>query len=146
MTRSQQLIALSGRAVRFGVSGVLSTLVAYATFMFGLQFWHYAIAAVFSWCISVTFGFLINRRFTFRIRGREGGVRHMVLFLIGALLQLGLALIGYKILLDILQLRPTFAFAINLVFTSGFSFIYMNLVAFRHGAGPVVARSVDGGG
>jgi putative flippase GtrA len=134
MIQSQHLWALGGRAARFGVSGVLSTLVAYATFMLGLQFWHYAIAAVFSWCISVTFGFLINRRFTFRIKGRAGGGRDLILFLIGALLQLGLALIGYRILLDILQLRPTVAFGLNLIVTASFSFVYMSLVAFRRGA------------
>jgi putative flippase GtrA len=138
--KSPRLTAFSGRVVRFGVSGVLSTLVAYVTFMVGLRFWHYAIAAVFSWVISVAFGFLVNRRFTFRIKGRENGARDAVLFIIGALLQLGLALIGYHVMLDILSLNATVAFAINLIFTSAFSFGFMSLVIFRRAAKPATGE------
>ena len=134
MIRAKHLVTLSGRAMRFGVSGVVATLIAYVTFIIGLQFWHYAWANVFSWCISVTFGFLMHRRFTFGIRGRESGVRDLVMFLVGALLQLGLSMIGLRILIGALHLNATLAFVINLVFTSSFSFAYLNLIAFRRRA------------
>lgn len=134
MIRAKHLVTLSGRAMRFGVSGVVATLIAYVTFIIGLQFWHYAWANVFSWCISVTFGFLMNRRFTFGIRGRESGVRDLLMFLVGALLQLGLSMIGLRILIGALHLNATLAFVINLVFTSSFSFAYLNLIAFRRRA------------
>jgi putative flippase GtrA len=134
MISAKPLTRLIARAMRFGVSGVVATLIAYVTFMIGLQFWHYAWANVFSWCISVVFGFLMNRRFTFRIRGRQNGVRDLVLFLVGALLQLGLSQIGLRILIGMLHLGPTIAFLINLVFTASFSFAYLNLIAFRRHA------------
>jgi putative flippase GtrA len=134
MVRAKHLVTLSARAMRFGVSGAVATLIAYVTFIIGLQFWHYAWANVFSWCISVTFGFLMNRRFTFGIRGRENGVRDLAMFLVGALLQLGLSMIGLRILIGALHLNATLAFVINLVFTSSFSFAYLNLIAFRRRA------------
>ena len=134
MLPAHRLRNLFARAMRFGVSGVVATLVAYVTFMIGLQFWHYAWANVFSWCISVVFGFLMNRRFTFRIKGRENGLKDLVLFLVGALLQLGLSQVGLHILMGMLHLAATPAFLINLVFTATFSFIYLNLIAFRRHA------------
>jgi putative flippase GtrA len=128
---SQAITSFGARAVRFGISGGLSTLVAYLTFIAALKFWHYAAATVISWCLSVGFSFVVNRRFTFGIKGRQDRGRDFVLFVIGSLIQLALALIGYRILLGAMHLRPTVAFLINLAFTSSFSFAYLSLVGFR---------------
>jgi len=47
---------------------------------------------------------------------------------------LGLSQIGLRILMGMLQLGPTIAFLINLIFTASFSFAYLNLIAFRRHA------------
>lgn len=123
--------AILQRAVKFGFAGALSTGVAYVTLILMLRVMHYLPAAALSWLASAGVGFVVNRRFTFGIVGSEGRARDLSLFLAGSGLQLALAMAGYAVLLGRMHLDPTIAFAANLVFTTLFSFAFMNLVTFR---------------
>jgi len=120
------------RLLRFGLSGALTTAVAYVIFIGLIEglHWHYAVATIMAWIASVGVGFKLNRRFTFRIRGGPQG-RQFLLFLTGALLQLCLSLGCNAVLIGWQRLNPSLAFVLNLMVTTSFSFLYLNLVAFR---------------
>jgi putative flippase GtrA len=121
-----------GKIFRFGMSGVVATLASYLGFMvlMGLGL-HYLVAGLGAWVCGVCAGFAMNRRFTFQIKGSEGRGRQFRRFLVGAFLQLVLALAGYAILIGRLGMAPTLAFWANLVITTAFSFAFMSLVTFR---------------
>jgi putative flippase GtrA len=126
-------VAMSGRLFRFGVSGTVATLASYLSFValmhIGL---HYLLAGGGSWICGSASGFAMNRRFTFGIRGRDGRARQLGLFMVGAVLQLLLALAGYAVLIDGFHLSPSLAFAANLTITTSFGFTFASLVTFRN--------------
>lgn len=126
------LFKYTQRFVRFGMVGVLTTAVAYMVFIPLLNIMDYPPAMVIAWTASMVTGFTLNRRFTFQAAGAGKG-RQFVLYAIGALLQLGVAIAGYGFFAERVGLNPTPAFLCNSVLTTSFSFIFMNLVAFRRG-------------
>ena len=123
------------RLMRFGLTGALTTAIAFAVFMglTGLRV-HYLIANVASWSSALTVGFVVNRRFTFGIAGPERRKRDLALYVTGALLQLFLASAGYALLIGKLRLDRGIAFALNLTMTSTVNFLYLRFVAFRRQA------------
>ena len=130
------------RLLRFGLTGLLTTAIAYLV-MAGIMRVgvHYLVASAASWASSLCVGFTINRRFTFGIRGAERSQRDFGFYALGAVLQLLLGMAVYSVLIGQLHLRLTPAFAINLVFSTGFSFLFMRFVTFRRVARPV--QSID---
>lgn len=135
------------RIFRFGLTGLASTLVSYVVFIALMRAgMYYVVSSAASWAGGVLVGFLLNRRFTFGITGRERRVRHFGLYVTGMVLQLLLGLAGYAVTIGRLNLDPTLAFAINLPITTAFSFLFMRYVTFRRPA-PVrpsaAERSVD---
>ena len=127
------------RAARFVVVGALTTGVAYVTFMLFLKVTNYLLAASGSWVITVGVGFVLNRRFTFGLQGPDGAARHLTLYIVCAALQYVLTMVGYYVMIGVMRLDATLAFAINLVLASTFSFTFLNLVTFKakRGAAPV---------
>lgn len=128
------------RLFRFGLSGVLTTGVAYVAFIGLIEglHWHYALATIGAWIASVGVGFTLNRRFTFGIRGGAQG-RQFALFVVGSLLQLALSIGCNAVLIGQWRLNSSLAFLLNLMVTTSFSFAYLNLVAFR-----ATRRAADG--
>jgi putative flippase GtrA len=126
------------RLLRFGLTGLLTTGIAFVVFV-GLPYLgvHYLIASVLSWASSLTVGFLMNRRFTFGISGGEKRGRDFGFYMLGAVLQMLLGLAVYRVLIGQWRLDRPLAFAINLIFTTGFSFLFMRFVTFRRVARPV---------
>jgi putative flippase GtrA len=118
------------RAIKFGLAGVAATTISYLSFVALLRFMHYFPAATISWTLSLGTGFLLNRRFTFRITGKEGRLKEISLFTLAASLQYAIAMIGYAILIGYMKLNPTVAFLVNLTITTAFSFIFHNLITF----------------
>lgn len=127
---------LLGRLLRFGITGGVTTGVTYLGFL-GLSRlgWHYLPAGVVSWAGGMLVSFLMHRRFTFGIRTQARQGREFGAFVGGALLQLGLGLAGYAVLIGQMKIATTPAFIINLVSTASFSFLFMSLVAFRKSGG-----------
>jgi putative flippase GtrA len=125
------------RLLRFGLTGLLTTAIAYGV-MAGLMRLgvHYLVAAAASWASSLCVGFAINRRFTFGIRGAEQSKRDFGVYALGAVMQLLLGMAVYSVLIGQWRLQVTPAFAINLVFTTSFSFLFMRFVTFRRVARP----------
>ena len=112
----------------------MGAAVAYVFFIVCLRFMSYFPATIIAWGGSIGFGFLVNRRFTFSIRGVEGRARQAALYTVGALLQLGIALAGYAWLLGRLHWSPTPAFLANTAVTAAFGFAFQSVATFRRRA------------
>jgi putative flippase GtrA len=123
------------RLVRFGLTGLLTTGIAYGVFIglmaVGVQ---YAWANVAAWSAGLLVGFIINRRFTFAISGGEQRARDFGWYIAGAVLQLLLGLAVYYVLIGRLRLNPSLAFAINLPIVTAFNFLFLRFVTFRRAA------------
>jgi putative flippase GtrA len=129
---------LSGRGVRFLISGAALTLLAYLIFAgllaLGL---HYLIASTAAWVAGIVVSYFLNKGFTFEL-GRAFVWREFLTLAAGYGLQFLLASLGYVVLIDGLGFQPTPAFLINVVIVAGFSFLFMQFVVFRR-------KSVDRG-
>lgn len=120
-----------GKLFRFGVVGGGMTLLNYGLFIAAIRVGApYLLAAGISWVVTVTAGYGLNRRFTFRCEswGRPGDLAS---YIAGYAMQFAISLMGLQLLMGVLRLGPSLAFALNLVFTAGFSFCYMQLAVFR---------------
>jgi putative flippase GtrA len=123
------------RLIRFGLTGLVTTAIAYVVFVGLIHIGvHYLPAATVAWAASLTVGFVVNRRFTFGIAGAERRKRDFGLYVVGAVLQLLVSLGGYALLIGQLRLAATPAFAVNLVATTSFSYLFLSLVTFRRAA------------
>jgi putative flippase GtrA len=132
------------RLARFVVTGVIATGVTYVVLIGLMKLGaYYMLAGVASWASGLAVGFVLNRRFTFGITGRERRTRDFGLYLTGALLQLALGLGCYAVTIGWLRLNPTLAFVINLPITTAFSFLFLRFVAFRRASAPTPQRTVD---
>jgi putative flippase GtrA len=126
------------RLVRFGLTGALTTALSYVVFVGLIRLAvFYEVASVASWALGLVIGFAINRRFTFGIEGANRRTRDFALYCIGSLLQLGLGMAGYALLIGRLHLGPTPAFILNTGVTATFNFLFLRFVTFRR-AGDVV--------
>ena len=123
------------RLVRFGLTGLLTTALSYVVFiaLIGAGVF-YELACVASWASGLLVGFLLNRRFTFGISGAERRKRDFTLYVVGSLLQLGVGLIGYALLIGRLHLDKTPAFVLNTAVTATFNFLFLRFVTFRRAA------------
>jgi len=132
-----------GQIVSFTVAGLSATAVNYI--VFSSLAWsglHYLAAAVIGWSLSVTTSYVLNKRLTFA-SGAWFAPRELGRFIMGSLLQLGLGLTGYAVLIGDLGLPLNLAFLFNLVLTSSFSWLFMRLWVFAstHSlAGPGLAE------
>lgn len=121
---------MTGRVFRFLMTGGLTTLVAYIIFITAI--WAgmgYRLANPLAWVCTVGMGATMNRWFTFRAVTPWG--RWLPLYIVGAVLQLGLSVLGYEVLIGHLGIPPTPAFVLNTGFTAAVSFLFMNFITFR---------------
>jgi putative flippase GtrA len=120
------------RLIRFGLTGALTTALSYVVFVSLIRLrMYYEAASAASWAIGLVVGFAANRRFTFGISGADRRKRDFTLYILGSLLQLGLGLAGYALLIGRLRLDPTPAFILNTSVTATFNFLFLRFVTFR---------------
>jgi putative flippase GtrA len=122
--------SLIATLMRFGLVGGLVTGLVYLAFTGLLRLGvNYLVAATIGWALGVGLSYVLNRSFTFgvkeRARPREFGA-----FVGGYLLQLGMGLVTYWLLMGVLRLNASLAFLVNLVGTASFSFVFMRWVVF----------------
>jgi putative flippase GtrA len=123
--------ALVKTLARFGLVGGVVTAVVYLAFIGLLRLGvHYLVAATAGWAIGVGLSYGLNRSFTFAVETRANP-RELGAFVGGYLLQLGLGLAAYGMLIGVLGFNPTLAFLVNLGLTSTFSFAFMRWVVFH---------------
>ena len=113
--RWQHSDALGATFARFGVVGCAVTVINYVLFLAllnaGLP---YINALVIAWCLSISISFGLNRRVTFRSGGRISR-QEIASFAAASLFQLGLALAGFVVLIDVCAVPPALAYPINLL-------------------------------
>jgi len=119
------------RCGRFGVTGVVCTLISYVVFVLASHAVHYFLANIISWLVSVAVAFPMHRGFTFSGRAGYGLVDELSRFIPGSLGQLVLASFGYWILIGQLGLAPAIAFPLNLLITATTMFLYLHFIVFR---------------
>lgn len=124
------------RVAAFLLTGAVATAISYAIFIPLEPHVGWMAAAVTAWAPSVVVAFLMNRRFTFGIRGSARLERQFGLYVAGAISQLILSFASYFVLIDVIGLAATPAFVGNLVFTTSFSYAFMSLVTFSRGPQP----------
>ncbi len=109
------------QAVRFGVVGVINTLVDYGVFFLLIAAFHVhkGAAQVVATGVSMCGSFLLNRRWTFKKRGK-GDLREIVRFVIINLLSMATAITFTHWFYDILHLER----GMNAILSSvGISFV-----------------------
>lgn len=123
--------ALLKKILRFGLVGGFVTGLVYLVFkaMLALGI-HHLVAATIGWAAGVGISYVLNRSFTFGVTHRAEP-KEFGAFVGGYLLQLGLGLTTYWVLMDLIGLSADLAFVANLFITSTFSFVFMKLVVFR---------------
>ena len=120
------------RLIRFALTGALTTVLSYVGFIGLIRLGaYYELASVVSWALGLVLGFAVNRRFTFGISGADRRTRDLSLYIVGSLLQLGLGLAGYALLIGRLGLAATPAFVLNTAVTASFNFLFLRFVTFR---------------
>jgi len=120
------------RLIRFGLTGALTTALSYVVFIGLIRLEvYYEAASAASWALGLVVGFVVNRRFTFGISGGDRRKRDFTLYIVGSLLQLGLGLSGYALLIGRFRLDPTPAFILNTAVTATFNFLFLRFVTFR---------------
>jgi putative flippase GtrA len=124
-------IGLTRRILGYLLVGGLSTFVSYVVTRLLMPAVGVELAAIPAWIASLCVGFAVNRRMTFGLVGARRRARQFALFTLGALTQLGLTVAGYAVTMGKLGLDYNVAFAINIVTSTIFGFIYVNLVVFR---------------
>jgi putative flippase GtrA len=123
-----------GKLVRFGFTGGITTLVAYVVFSMFLSLGvHYLGASTVAWAAGLGASFVLNRIFTFQIRGRVKAAE-AALFIAGNVLQLLLGLTVYGLLIGRLGMAFGYAFILNTAISALFSFAFMNAVVFPIGS------------
>jgi putative flippase GtrA len=124
-------LVLINNILRFGLVGGGVTGLVYLVFMgllkLGLP---YLIAATIGWATGVGISYVFNRSFTFAVASKAKP-KEFGAFVGGYLLQLGLGLFLYWVLMGVLGLNATVAFVLNVGFTAVFSFVFMRWVVFR---------------
>jgi putative flippase GtrA len=117
------------RGAKFAFVGVVCTLISYAAYWLALRFGaHYLGANAAGWICGVGLGFVLNRRMTFRVQGAQAWRRQLVMFVIGAVAQLGLSSLGLTLLIGGLGLGPLLAFVINTIILSALNFAWLHFV------------------
>jgi putative flippase GtrA len=129
------------KAARFIVIGVTCATLSLAVFTSTLALGCSALAAnALAWLSGAALGFVLNRRYTFEIRGAAGLTRQTVLIAGGSLAQLGISSLGCLLLLERLGLPAVIVFGLNVAATSSFMYVYMGVV-FRTPPPPRLAWS-----
>ena len=131
---------LLNNIVRFGLVGALVTGLVYVAFIGLLELGvHYLVAAAIGWALGVMISYVLNRSFTFGVR-KPPEAKEFGAFMATYLLQLVLGQFTYWVLMGVLHLGPSVAFAANLVFTASVSFVFMRWVVFRREHPPAPAN------
>lgn len=93
------------------------------------------VASAVSWAAGVALGYLPNKRFTFELK-RGSSVREVATFVGGYLLQLGLGIAGYELLMGRLHWDRAPAFVAVTGASMVFTFLFMRFAVFRPSSGP----------
>lgn len=88
----KKLWRLCKQIIGFGIVGLLAFFIDYALFAFLYKILgiHYLIAAVISFCVSLSFNYAASMRYVFKHKSDMTRRREIVLFFVGAVIGLGI--------------------------------------------------------
>jgi len=114
------------RVMRFALSGALVTGSCYAVYLILLALqMQYLLANGLAWLFGLTLSYLLNKNFTFGY-AEKSSVKMLSSFALIYIGQFILGTIGLAMLVEIGGLVARSAYAVNLVFTASFSFLFLN--------------------
>lgn len=119
---------------KFLIVGGCATVVNYLVFLSlhsGLD-WHYVVSSGFGYLVGLTFGYVLNRRWTFTQRASQlAQPWEFLLYSTIYLSSLGLSLIILHWLVDTLGLQPWLANGLVIGQTTITNFLGLRLIVFR---------------
>ena len=96
--------------VRFGIIGVLATLLDWGIFYVLTNFLgvYYVVSSVIGFCVSVIFNYLLSRAWVFHVTEKQNVVREFILFMITSIIGLGINTLVLWLCVEWLFVRMTF--------------------------------------
>ncbi|MDD6237520.1 MAG: GtrA family protein [Clostridiales bacterium] len=96
--------------VRFGIIGVLATLLDWGIFYVLTNFLgvYYVVSSVIGFCVSVVFNYLLSRVWVFHVTQKQNLVREFVLFMITSIIGLGINTLVLWLCVEWLFVQMTF--------------------------------------
>ncbi len=70
MTERKSILASFKKLIRFGINGIINTIVAYALFVVISNFIDYRITIVIVYIIGIFLSYFLNRRTVFKVSGK----------------------------------------------------------------------------
>ncbi|MDQ4421303.1 GtrA family protein [Sphingobium sp. DEHP117] len=114
------------RAMRFVLSGAVVTSSCYAVYLLLLAVHtHYLLANGLAWLFGLSLSYILNKNFTFGDTQRSS-MRMLSSFALIYIGQFIVGTIGLAVLVEICGFGARIAYAINLLFTASFSFVFLS--------------------
>ena len=131
----EELRAFLRRTARFGVSGIVSTLLYFviAWMLTSATALPVAIASFLAFCSAGVISYLLHRGYTFENRDRSS--RSKVRFIVVNVLANAVAVVAPWIACDIAGYRPIVGIALVCVLVPALNFVLLSLYVFRPAAG-----------
>lgn len=116
---------------RFLITGGISTVISYSVFLFGIHALslHYILANILAFCVSITFSYHFNKRWSFEVAKQQKSHLGRYLCLYLTTLVVGSAIL--KITIGYLSIIPEIAFIISLCFTTTINFLGTKFFVFK---------------
>lgn len=117
---------------RFIISGILNTLIGYSAFLISLNILNLnsELCNLISYVLAIICSYMLNNFFVFKYKKND--IKTIILFIFSFMLSYVCNFIVFKVLIDVIFLRPEFAqiFAM-IVYTISFFTLNRYLVFFK---------------
>lgn len=116
--------------MKFSFVGVVTTAFNFCLFLIFLHSgFHYLIALLVAWAMSLALGFSLNRFLTFQVPYQISS-GEVARYAVATLFHLILALAGFVVLIDGMGIPPALAYPINLSFVAVCNFSVMRFLVY----------------
>ena len=116
---------------RFLLTGGISTVISYSVFLLSIHLFslHYIISNIVAFCVSITFSYNFNKRWSFEVANQQRS--HLFSYLGLYLFSLALGSLILKIAVDFCGIIPEISFIISLCFTTTLNFLGVKFLVFK---------------
>ncbi len=124
MTERKSILASFKKLIRFGINGIINTIVAYALFVVISNFIDYRITIVIVYIIGIFLSYFLNRRTVFKVSGKL----YLFIAIYVGMLLLNLAIT--TLLVEEFSLIKELAQIIAILISFGIGYTLINRYAF----------------
>ncbi len=124
MTERNSILASFKKLIRFGINGIINTIVAYALFVVISNFIDYRITIVIVYIIGIFLSYFLNRRTVFKVSGKL----YLFIAIYVGMLLLNLAIT--TLLVEEFSLIKELAQIIAILISFGIGYTLINRYAF----------------